>query len=606
LATLEEGADVNAVASEGTNAGASAIPVDGRAVLFYGAGRAVEAFAGRKEVLEIEPFAFPERHNAYGVGIILGANEATARGYDGSTQTIAVADSGLGDGTPSGAHGDIDPERVVSIIDRSPLSVPFCNQVFRDGAADPSSGHGTHVTVTALGRGLETGVAPAARLVFQALEDYNDFSGVCGFLPDDYVFTGVPIDLGVLFREAYWLGARVHSNSWGSPFSGIYSFQSRQTDRFVRRFPRMTITFSAGNSGEDRDGDGEIDPGSVTAPATAKNILTVGASENDRQGDYACDTELEYSACESFGGQNRVGESAGNAEQVAFFSGRGPTRDGRIKPDVVAPGTWVLSGYAGLYREGYDPEPNPVTGLFQEDGWGTPQGPEYKYFGGTSMANPMVAGAAAVVRDYYRKAHRHPASAALVKATLINSAVDLLDENADGVNDNAFPIPNHHEGWGRVDLSAAVDDSHFFDDRWWGLETGKINTYEVESDGIIPLKITLVWTDRESLGIAGKNLVNDLDLVVESPSGDQYVGNHFSSGWSIAGGTPDRLNNVESVYLQAPAAGKWRVGVVAFEVPLGPQRFSMVIDGARSAFRVGVGWFNRSVPLPGRRHLPGQ
>ena len=72
--------------------------------------------------------------------------------------------------------------------------------------------------------------------------------------------------------------------------------------------------------------------------------------------------------------------------------------------------------------------------------------------GGTSMAAPLVAGGAAVVRDFYQKSRGHQASAALVKATLINSAVDLLDENNDGVFDNANPIPNMHEGWGRVDL----------------------------------------------------------------------------------------------------------------------------------------------------------
>ena len=66
------------------------------------------------------------------------------------------------------------------------------------------------------------------------------------------------------------------------------------------------------------------------------------------------------------------------------------------------------------------------------------------------MATPLVAGGAAVVRDFYEKDYGHSASAALVKATLINSADDLLDENNDGVNDNAFPIPNVHEGWGRV------------------------------------------------------------------------------------------------------------------------------------------------------------
>ena len=74
--------------------------------------------------------------------------------------------------------------------------------------------------------------------------------------------------------------------------------------------------------------------------------------------------------------------------------------------------------------------------------------------GGTSMSNPLVAGGAAVVRDFYQKAHGGTASAALVKATMINSAVDLLDEDNNGNNDNAFP--SRYEGWGRVNLTSAT------------------------------------------------------------------------------------------------------------------------------------------------------
>ena len=79
--------------------------------------------------------------------------------------------------------------------------------------------------------------------------------------------------------------------------------------------------------------------------------------------------------------------------------------------------------------------------------------------GGTSMASPLAAGAVAVVRDFYQDTDGLSASAALVKATLINSAYDLLDENNDGVDDNDFPIPNMHEGWGRIDLAAATDEN---------------------------------------------------------------------------------------------------------------------------------------------------
>jgi subtilase family serine protease len=248
---------------------------------------------------------------------------------------------------------------------------------------------------------------------------------------------------------------------------------------------------------------------------------------------------------------------------------------------VVAPGTWILSGYSDRFQEGYDPAPNPQNGLYQYDGWGFPLNQAYKYMGGTSMAAPLAAGGAAVVRDYYNKAHSHEASAALVKATLINSAVDLLDENNDGVDDNAFPIPNAHEGWGRVDLARATDGSHQFDDETVTLTTGASASfnYEVTSAGF-PLRVTIVWTDFPSTTSAATNLVNDLDLQVIGPDGIPYRGNALVGGWSVAGGAADRVNNVENVYLPAASSGTWTITVNGYNVPFGFQPFALVVDGA--------------------------
>ena len=172
--------------------------------------------------------------------------------------------------------------------------------------------------------------------------------------------------------------------------------------------------------------------------------------------------------------------SGGNMEQMAPFSSRGPTDDGRIKPDIVAPGTWILSTFSDLYQQEYGTQTNPQNGApaYQYDGWGMPYNEFYKYMGGTSMSNPIAAGGATVVRDYYNKAHGINASAALVKATMINSAVDLLDENNDGQDDNDFPIPNMHEGWGRIDVNKATDGSLLFVDNSSGMTTGNTTNYQ--------------------------------------------------------------------------------------------------------------------------------
>ena len=166
-----------------------------------------------------------------------------------------------------------------------------------------------------------------------------------------------------------------------------------------------------------------------------------------------------------------------------------------------------------------------------------------------------------------------------MKATLINSAVDLLDENNDGANDNDFPIPNFHEGWGRVNLVNATDGSHQFVDEATGLGTNASNSYQFTLAGGGPFKVSLVWSDFPSTESAAQNLVNDLDLIVTAPSSTVYQGNVFSGGWSQSGGALDRINNVENVYVQSAEAGAWTVEVSGFNVPNGPQPYALVIDG---------------------------
>ena len=100
--------------------------------------------------------------------------------------------------------------------------------------------------------------------------------------------------------------------------------------------------------------------------------------------------------------------------------------------------------------------------------------------------------------------------------------------------------------------------------------------------GGAPFKVTLVWSDFASTESAAVNLVNDLDLIVTSPAGSVFRGNVFSGGWTLTGGSADRRNNVENVYIQSAGAGTWTVEVRGFNVPNGPQPFALVVDGAGS------------------------
>lgn len=607
---IERGADAGQSAAVIARAGAQVLGRAGQTLLVAADAARLDVIAQVLDVAWVENVAMREKHNETGAGVIMGANTANANGYDGSTQTAAVADTGLGDGTAGGAHPDIPASRVTAIYNWPGVN-DTCWTITNDGAIDVDSGHGTHVAGSVLSDGGVSGegkgTAPAAKLVFQSTENWATMKGICATLyPDGYYLTGIPDDLRQLFQQAYDAGARIHANSWGSAAAGDYTQDSAYADEFVWNNRDMAITFSAGNEGSDANSDGVVDNDSIGSPATAKNVITIGASENQRSS-YACDTTLTYvshdayqtgQTCNSMGGQNLLGTygqrwgadfpanpiasdpTAGNSEQMAGFSSRGPTDDGRIKPDVVAPGTWVLSGYSGMHQEGYGDPTNPQNGAYQLDGWGMPMNGTYKYFGGTSMSNPLAAGAATVVRDFYKKAHTLDASAALVKATLINSAIDLLDENNDGANDNDYPIPNSHEGWGRVNVANATDNGHKFDDNAAGLSTNGTAIYQASVNTSGALKITLVWSDYPSTATAAANLVNDLDLTVTSPSGTVYRGNVFSGGWSQTGGSADRVNNVENVYVQTAATGTWTIEVKGFNVPNGPQPFALVVDGA--------------------------
>ena len=584
---LDPTASATDVAASLAAAGTAVVAQADDALVVVSNRRGLEAIVASGLATWAEPLRLPEPHNDAATSIV-GSPIAQIAGFDGSGQIIAVADTGIGGGTAATAHRDIDPSRIVHVNRIETAGVWGCFAVLDDGAADVDSGHGTHVATTALGSGGPggegRGIAPGASLYFQSVEDWVEVDPVCEpFLDDGYALVGIPLDIGDLLAPAYAAGARIHQDSWGASVSGEYDQSAADVDAFVAAHPDMTVVVSAGNDGDDADADGSVDAGSLSSPATAKNVIAVGASENDRDS-YPCDPATGCSGVNSIPPYGWSAEPytsdayAGDAEQIAAFSSRGPTADGRVKPDVVAPGTWVLSGYSDMHQLHYDSDPNPQNGLFQDDGWGNPFNSYYKYFGGTSMAAPMVSGGAAILRQFYVDAEGWEPSAALVKATLINSAKDLTDENNDGIRDNAEPIPNDHEGWGRIDLHAATDGSHgWFDGD--SVESGMARTYATAVHSGTPLRVSLVWSDPAGAPGCGACLINDLDLIIEGPDGSIYMGNNFVAGWTPAGtAAPDRTNNVENVYVAAPAPGVWTIRVQGAEVPSGQQAFALVFD----------------------------
>ncbi len=443
------------------------------------------------------------------------------------------------------------------------------------------------------------GVAPLAKLV---IEDLGDESGELVGLDRP-----LPRRLDQMFEQMRDAGARIATNSWGTE-GNAYDLLAFFADRMAYQHPDFLLVFSAGNSGPY--------PGTLASPGTSKNGLTVGASDA------------------------RIDGAAGlDPENVASFSARGPTSDGRLKPDLVMSGNKLVTGHSDFGETGRSCDTLEVTG--------------------TSFASPLVAGFAALAREYYRKgfyptgaARTEDAflpSAALLKATLIAGARNMAGKGGDdhspcnidtcdtgvGLCRNEFiecredadcrrcsgdlnlrcnvdrdcdlsrlqdDAPTTEQGWGRLHL----DDALFFAGdarglRAWdvpresGLGTGETFRAEFSVEaGSEDLQVVLTWPDPPALVASPTFLVNDLDLKVTAPDGTVYWGNAwntrdrspFTRETTKANERPGHdVDNVEMVRLagHSLASGLYTLEIIGESVPGTP----LVDDGgARQDFAV--------------------
>jgi len=488
-------------------------------------------------------------------------------GLSGLGEIIGVCDTGIDNADPQNIHPDF-AGRIAGIKSfpiTPDLSPYITNPNGNDGAADLDSGHGTHVAGSVLGDGSASNTLPdveddirglshKAKLYFQAVEQEMKWQNPAHFETyGRYMLTGLPNDLTDLFSDAYANKVRIHSNSWGGGDPGAYDSQSEQLDRFVWEHKDFCVLFANGNDGTDADGDGKINVMSVSSPATAKNCISVGASENERP-QFNGNTYGGWWSSDYPAAPYNADPMADNAEHVAAFSSRGPTVDGRFKPDVVAPGTFILSTRSSLLA------PNNMA-------WGSfPPSKKYFHMGGTSMATPLTSGAVGLIREFLRKEKNIKSpSAALLKATLIHGAVRLPGTEESTVVDN-------DQGYGRVNLDAVLmppsTKTIEFSDIKPGLRTGEVHTLELQvQSGGHPLRIAMVYSDYP-----GSSLINNLNLMLTAPDGGKHVGNP-KPGNLI---TLDVTNNVEVINIDNPMSGNWLIDIVASNVSQGPQDFALV------------------------------
>lgn len=404
-----------------------------------------------------------------------------------------------------------------------PTHLDFTGRLINRNPA-PAAAHGAHTTGTATGGGLLNprymGMAPKATVV----SDY--FSNILV-----NATTYMSKYAMVLTNNSY------ESSTPGCAGTGEYDALSNYTDAQLYNNPALLHVFAVGN-----DGGKTCTPYSTgfatvrSGYQSSKNALVVGAYNT-------------------------------NDDLIAGGSSRGPVKDGRLKPEVMAGGILV---YSTSINNTYGP------------------------INGTSMASPAVTGSLALLYERYRQlnAGANP-NAGLIKALACNGADDMGNFG-----------PDYTWGFGKINARTAVEmleQNQYFAA---SVTNGNSNTHTISIPaGLAQLKVMLYWVDPPATPLASTALVNNLDLTVTGTDAILHrplILNPIPAKVdSTAKEGTDNLNNIEQVVIKNPPAGTVNITVNGTNIPSGPQQYFIAYQLIAPAITV-------TYPIAGETFVPGE
>lgn len=366
-----------------------------------------------------------------------------------------------------------------------------------------ASTHGFHTTGTVGGAGLKDqqieGYAPGSQLV----EDF---------------FSQIIANAATYHQD---FDMNITSNSYGvilhsCDYSGTYDLYSQFADQQMRDYPELLHVFAAANDGNMTCSPYPQGFATLTGSySTCKNVLTVGSNGKTR-------------------------------DILSLFSSRGPTKDGRLKPEIIAVGTRLYS---------------------------TVDNDNYEWNSGTSMACPNVAGAAGLLYQRYKQLSggQDPQNA-LIKTLLMNGADDLGN-----------PGPDFRYGFGLMNMGHSLrmlDSSRYFIDT---INTGISREFTITVPPNTALaKIMLYWNDPAASPLAAHTLINNLDLQVITPNNTTLLPWVLNTTPALVNDNAtagvDLINNVEQITLNNPATGNYTLKVNGQNVPDIDQVFIVAYD----------------------------